>query len=406
VSEPHLPPEFLSDEPPHWAARGLAYLLIVLFAAALTAAIVVRVPETVSGPFVLEPVRGADPMRASRSGRVSEVRVAEGQAVRRDDPLFVIQSAPVGDRSAELRTLETQLGGIDARFRNARREYESQQQADAQEAERLQKRLAYLPRAIEFKKDQLKLTREVASRYKQLYDEGLTSWAQYAERELEISKAAVEQEELETELLENRSALDKLRHESQVRHVQFDELARRLKEDQATAQIRIAALRRELAHSNTNELTELAPCPGTVLRLQIKGNGAYVTEGEVLADLACGGERLQANLAVPQAGLGRLRPGQQVKLLYDSFPYQRYGVRYGTVTWVTPASLTGEAGEVFHAVIDITDGDIFVDGQPRPLKPGMRGTAQVVVGTVRLITYAFEPLRQLRESIAAPPAKP
>jgi ABC-type bacteriocin/lantibiotic exporter with double-glycine peptidase domain len=44
-------------------------------------AIVVRIPETVSAPFVLAPSRGTDPVRALRRGVMQQVDVVEGQNV-------------------------------------------------------------------------------------------------------------------------------------------------------------------------------------------------------------------------------------------------------------------------------------------------------------------------------------
>lgn len=396
---------FLNVAPPHWAARGLAYLLIFLFTTALLFSVVLRVPEIVSSPFVLVPVHGTDPVRASRSGNVAEVRAAEGQSVLKGDPLFVIQSSPVGDRSAELHALKTQLTGTTESLTNAKREYESQRLADDEESQRLQKRLAYLPRAIDFKKEQLTLTKEVAARYHKLHERGFVSWEDYASRQLEVNKVAVEQAQFETELKETQTALDKLHHESVVRRVQYQELDRRLQEDREKAQFRISALQKELVHSESNELSVLAPCAGTLLRLRIKSPGAFVPEGEELCELACAGEQLQAELTVPQSGVGRLKLGQGVKLLYEAFPYQRYGVRYGTVRWVSPASVMVEDSAAFHAFVDIADEAVVVEGQPRPLKAGMRGAAQVVVGRMPLIAYAFEPLRQLRESVADAPVK-
>ena len=46
---------FLESDPPHWAARGLSTIIIVLFVLMLLAAAVVHVPETVSGRFTLVP---------------------------------------------------------------------------------------------------------------------------------------------------------------------------------------------------------------------------------------------------------------------------------------------------------------------------------------------------------------
>src|SRR4029077_19396549 len=95
---------FLDSEPPHWAVRGLAYILITLFLTALIISIFVSIPETVLAPFVLVPLKGADPVRASAEGIVTSVQVSEGTMVGKGQPLFVIQSRPSGDRSAEMHT--------------------------------------------------------------------------------------------------------------------------------------------------------------------------------------------------------------------------------------------------------------------------------------------------------------
>src|SRR5262249_41786607 len=107
--EPDAP--FLDTDPPPWAARGLSTLLLVLFAAIIVASIVVRVPETVTGTFVLVPEHGADPVRAAREGIVTDVHAAEGEQVARGATLFVIRSQAVGDRTSEMRSLEVQSNG-------------------------------------------------------------------------------------------------------------------------------------------------------------------------------------------------------------------------------------------------------------------------------------------------------
>jgi membrane fusion protein len=140
-----------------------------------------------------------------------------------------------------------------------------------------------------------------------------------------------------------------------------------------------------------------------VLRLEARRPGAVVREGDVVGEIACSGERLQAQLTVPQSGLAQVRSGQPVKLLYDAFPYQRYGVQYGNVRWTSPASVTVNDAPSFRVFVDLQDQAVRVNGQPSPLMAGMGGTARVVVGSRSLITYVFGPLRQLRENLAGPP---
>ena len=98
-------PPYLGRAAAPWAARSLAYLLIALFVGAAIGAIVIRIPETISTRFVLVPMHGVDEIRAARSGTVTDVRADEAQPVQKGDRMFVIRSAMVGDRSAELRGL-------------------------------------------------------------------------------------------------------------------------------------------------------------------------------------------------------------------------------------------------------------------------------------------------------------
>ena len=127
----------------------------------------------------------------------------------------------------------------------------------------------------------------------------------------------------------------------------------------------------------------------------------------MLGEVACRGEKLQGELVVPEAGVPLVQPGQGVKLRFDAFPYQRYGVRFGTVRWLGPAGSEAGAGEnsSFRAFVELRDSAVRVRGSMRPLMPGMSGQADIVVGRRSLASYAFEPLRALKESFAEAPPK-
>jgi multidrug efflux pump subunit AcrA (membrane-fusion protein) len=459
-------PPYLDRAAAPWAIRGLAVILIALFAAGVLGAVAIRVPETVSSRFVLVPLQGVDQIRAARDGTVTEVRADEAQPVAKGDRMFVIRSVAIGDRSAELGALETRLAGNAERRTNERSKYESQRLADDEEERRLAARLAHIAgkieeqqslrsvrqaryratlaiyeneieitrRELEYKHGHLAVAKELADRSARLHEAGIVSWLEHKNRQLEAGKLAIDLQQLDRQLDSGRlkisqlkndearhdiewkltldqlttdrkdiqAASDKLHHEAAARRTAFAELDRSLTEETKGATIRIAALRTELAQSSGSDLSIPAPCSGTVVRLGIHGPGAVVKQGEVLGELACAGGRLQAEITVPLAGVGRISEGQPVKLLYDAFPYQRYGVRHGAVRWVSPSSVG--AARVFRAFADVDDTAVTVKGEPRPLRPGMGGRADVVVGRRALITYAFEPLRQLRESLADAPS--
>ncbi len=394
---------FLGSELPHWAARGLAYVLIALFVVAVAASVLVRVPETVAGHFVLVPVRGTDPIRSARTGLVVTVGAVEGVPVAQGSALFLIRSQPVGDRFAELKTLEARSRGAEESLTHARARYESQRLADEGEGHRLRGRLQSLARIVQIKRGELALAREVAGRYRSVHEQGLVSWVEKSRPQLEGDKVQAELEQALTDRAETQAALVALQHGSAARHAEHLEKERALQEEIEQAGIRMAPLAAELSESRGSELRVAAPCAGTVLRLLVRGVGAVVQEGDVLGEFACAGERLQAELAVPQAGVAQLHAGLAVKLLYDAFPYQRYGVRYGSVRWVSPGSKQGADEETFRVLADVADDSVTVGGERRPLLAGMGGRAEVLVGRRTLISYAFEPIRQLKEAYADAP---
>ena len=407
----NVDPPFLDTEPPHWIARGLSTVLIALFSVVALAAIVVTVPETVSGAFVLVPERGADPVRTPREGTVAEVRVSEGQTTVKGATLFVIRSQAVGDRMADMRGMEMQSTGVQARLGNAASEHESLRRADELESRRLTTRAASLERIATLKKKQLVVTRDIAERSKRGQQSGAVGGWEADRLGLEADQLAADVETVMAERDEARAASEKLRQDAATREVQYRERVRSLQQEGGIARVRLESMHRQPAGVE-GDLIVTAPCSGSLLRLMVSTPGAVVQAGDPLGEIACAGERLQVEMMLGQQDVTRVRVGQGAKLLYTAFPYQRFGVKYGRVRWVGPATAgrttmgaTPAAGSegVFRALIDAGDSTISVRGEARPLLVGMRGEARVVIGRRSLISYAFEPIRALRENFSGSP---
>lgn len=399
------PPPFLDQDPPPWAVRAFATLLIALFGVALVALFVVRVPETVFATFAVEPVRGADPVRALHPGIVSVINVADAQTVTERQLMFVVASELVGDRVSERQTVDARLSGGRDRMSNERVKHENQQRADEQERQRLEQRLANLDRQSELKRQQLLLLEDMAARQRRGFDDGVLSWLDANRPNLEVDKLAGELEEVRTEIVDSRNALARLAFEMASRRAAFAEIERLISEELTTYRARKDMLDRDRSREG-NAISVEAPCAGTVLKLHVQHPGSVVHEGDLLAEMVCAGERLQAELTLPERGLALVRIGQPVKLLYDAFPYERYGVQYGVLRWLSPASTVKAQGISFRAFADLDADVVSVQGRPRPVLAGMTGRAAVIVGRRSLVSYALEPLRQMRESLATgPPQK-
>lgn len=392
---------FLDLTPPHWAARGLAWALLAVFALGSIASIAISMPEKVTAQFTLTPVRGADPVKAIRGGVVIELLAVEGQAVKQGDLLVTLRSDSAAERTAELQTIETRLAGAGDSYLNAKRKLESVALSDEQETLKLEGRVRQLDTLIGHKRQQLALTERMKNSYEKLYREGIASQAQLTAKLIEVSELASEVERLVAEQNDARAEIEKLKLTGATRRTEFTEFERDLKEKTKTGEIRADALKSGLTNIDGNQVRLLAQCSGVVLKLKVRDKGAVVGEGETVAELACGGNQLVAELNVPESGVGKLKLDQGVKLKYDAFPYQRFGAKHGRLAWLSPAK--GEGATNFTARVELTETEIPVKGQSRALSAGMTGTAEIVVGKRTLLSYVFEPIKQLRENLADVP---
>ncbi len=75
-------PLLLPADVPARVARWMAWLLLAIFAAAITFACAVRLPETVAAGFVLEPAQGVDPVVRLTVPESALSRLTPGQEVR------------------------------------------------------------------------------------------------------------------------------------------------------------------------------------------------------------------------------------------------------------------------------------------------------------------------------------
>src|SRR5262249_22161394 len=147
-----------------------------------------------------------------------------------------------------------------------------------------------------------------------------------------------------------------------------------------------------------NLLEVRAPYDGTVTNLGPRRAGVVIERGDVLCQLARTDVPLRAEVTVADKDSGRLVVGQPLKLLFESFPYPRYGTREGALTWVSAAAESGK----FRAFASLRDATVVVDRKNVPLRAGMGGEARIVTGTRTLAEFAIEPLRKIRETVTLP----
>jgi len=143
-----------------------------------------------------------------------------------------------------------------------------------------------------------------------------------------------------------------------------------------------------------------APVAGRVTALSARVGQPASPQGQLMT-IVPAGAKMRAELAVPSSAIGFVKPGQQVRLAIDAFPYQRFGTVIGTVQTVAASSVSAQGPNgttiaVYPVTVAIERPSIAAHGRDEPLVSGMTLTARIVTEKQSLLEWLFEPLFAVR----------
>ena len=113
---------------------------------------------------------------------------------------------------------------------------------------------------------------------------------------------------------------------------------------------------------------------------------------------------LEAQLFVPARAIGFVAPGQRVRLSYEAFPFQRFGLHGGRVqtvsrTLLRPSELVGPVAigdPSYRVTVALDRQDITAFGRSFPLGTDMTLKADIVFDHRSLLQWLLEPILSLR----------
>jgi HlyD family secretion protein len=154
-----------------------------------------------------------------------------------------------------------------------------------------------------------------------------------------------------------------------------------------------------------------APEDAVVLDLAQRSIGSVVREAEPIVTLVPLDAPLEAEVSISTRDIGRVAAGDEARIKFDAFPFQKFGTADGTLSTIShdvlPANENDTSGvpnpPVFKARIPLGATKLRGLSEPVRLLPGMTVIAEVKVGRRRVISYFLYPLlRGLDESIREP----
>ncbi|MBI4781887.1 MAG: HlyD family efflux transporter periplasmic adaptor subunit [Oscillatoriophycideae cyanobacterium NC_groundwater_1537_Pr4_S-0.65um_50_18] len=414
-----LTQELVDGLPQVWT-RGLLYLLMGFIGIVLPWAMLAKVDQTGVARGRLEPQGQIYRIDASVTGEVIAINVQQGGAVKAGQTLVKLESALVQtDLQQTQAKLEgqlnrlTQLEQIKSQLAIATRTQRLQSQAQISEQEaqidQVKQKLVANQQAYTLAQSRLVQDLKEVDRYRHLWQIGAGSEVKIVEMERIAKESQQLMEQAQAEIRQTQSELAK-QQSTHVRIARTGELAILDSQKQSEElQTQLADLQAEIAQTQklitslqlqTQQRTIRSPVDGTIFQLPLQKPGAVIQSGQMVAQIAPKGAALIFKAQMPSSETGFLQLGMPVKLKFDAYPFQDYGVVSGHLHWISPDSKTiqTQQGEIEMFEVEIVLDQLYIQDHEKPvaLTPGQTATAEVVIRQRRIIDFVLDPFRKLQ----------
>lgn len=355
---------------------------------------------------IVMPSSGLVKITPQYAGYITYLTASEGQHIIAGEPLYYISGEHfngqgTGTLAAMNLSLKLQYAMLASQQTLESRDNQQQQEAIKQRNASLQPQIKSAEQRLLLAERQVGLTTSVMRRYKTLASTHYVSDIEYQQKQIDVSTAQQNVEDQRQGLLQLHTTIKAA--ENDLNHLIVQGESRRAELDGQLQGLR--QQQEELAGQENFTLT--APVSGTVAAVLAR-QGQSVRASESVMTVVPDNANLQIELYATSQNAGFIQSGQRVALRFSAFPYQKFGVQYGTIREISRTTLTSsdllsvspvtwKENEGHYRVIVIPDNTfIMAYGKKEPLRPGMTLEGDVSLDTRHLWEWLTEPLWSLK----------
>ncbi|WP_315785652.1 HlyD family efflux transporter periplasmic adaptor subunit [Fischerella sp. JS2] len=214
------------------------------------------------------------------------------------------------------------------------------------------------------------------------------------ESEIKQAKLRLQQEQSNYQSLLQAGKLAILKNQQQLKDLQTQITT--LESQIAQGRSQITSLRLQLQQRIVR-----SPINGTIFELPVSKPGAVVQLGQRVAQIAPKNTPFIIKAQMPSQHSGFLKVGMPVKIKFDAYPFQEYGIAQGKVTWISPDSKVSQTPQGQQESFELNialDQQYLQNGNQRiPLTAGQTATAEVIIRQRRVIDFVLYPFQRLQK---------
>lgn len=353
----------------------------------------------------LKPKAGLAKVISPRHAVIKEILVENGQQVSKGDPLAVLQSSTVLADGNNLSTiLSESLSAQISALRQRKAEYFSQQSIQHSSLEEQlsihHKEATENDALARILSSRLDIQNAQLDQMLTLSSEGAVS-----RRELQAQQDSV------LAVKQQLSGVFTQQQQLNLRISQIENQFAQLPSETARQEARFDAEETSLLQQKTevnanNQILITAPVAGRVTNFA-QSAGENVSAQAVLLAILPEGTPLQAVLLVPTRAFGFVQDGQQTRIRFDAFPYQRFGLFAGQISQaarhiVLPGEMSLPVNiqePVYPVEVTLSQQTVQAYGNTMHLQSGMLLSADIVLEQRSLMSWLLEPLMSLKGTL-------
>lgn len=394
-SSRHLGDVFLSAPLSFW---GITILMATIIAGIVLIGVYGKYTRKERVLGTVTPSEGLVLIMTSQPGSYEDVFVATGDIVQLGTPLLKIKGDIVMKDGEQLtNTLLMQMENEKATLQNRLSEVPTQYFLTNK---RLKTRKKALNDEASRYLDQSEIQARTVELHRSTFDKMTALFTDGAASALEVSAAENRFLDATTDFNSIRNTYEKTL--SEVRDIDVQISLNPLQQSAVVSEIEgsISSLNQKITLADAEGSSIMrAPIAGTIATVTARKGQKILTQKSAISILPTNG-KLQVDLYVPTRSVGFVKKGQTVRLLYDAFPYQKYGIYEGTISEVSKTVIQSSdlligpklTEPVFLVTVDVKRQSIEVLGDTFPLQAGMSLSADIVLEERRIWEWVFEPI--------------
>lgn len=358
---------------------------------------------------VVSPLGGMVKVQANDSGYVDKIFVKEGDAVEVMTPLYEIRTERFDRTGSAVKkrivaSIDNQYRLLLERRKQELKKANFERQSLSEQLQRLEREVQILQSVLALSKREFSLARRLVENQQSLVEQHFISEMDYQKQQLDLlikeSQTQTHQLNLHQLLREKESLLSSVKNVDINLNITLKDIDRQLEETNQN--------KAEFLFQSDSQV--VSPITGVIASI-LADKGHAVNNGQSLLVIVPESDKAFVELYAPSRSIGFIKVGQQVRLRFDAFPYEKFGIQVGIITNVSKSAVAPEmianndlvnnsqAEGLYQVKVELLKPTITVYGREERYVPGMTVSADVELDTRKVYEWILEPLYSIKGKV-------